>query len=196
MTPDQLRAATGCGEALAIAFCEPLATAIGRWGVLHVPEFLAQIAVESGRLARLQEDLTYRTPERLMQVWPRRFYSREVALPFVNNPQGLAEFVYGGRMGNIAPGDGWKYRGRGLKQLTGRNNYAAYQEASSVSVLDKPDLLLDPVWAADSAAWFWWANNLDQIADDTQALTRKINGGLTGLAERMQLTALAREAFA
>jgi putative chitinase len=163
---------------------------------MRIPEFLAQIAVESSRLSRLQEDLTYKTPERLMAVWPRRFYSREVAMPFVNNPHGLAELVYGNRMGNFAPGDGWKYRGRGLKQLTGKTNYKAYQDDSNVSVVERPDLLLDPVYAADSAGWFWYANKCDYIADDTHELTRKINGGLTMLAERIAMTAAARSALA
>lgn len=196
MTPEQLVNATNCTRAAAIAFASPIAVSIRRWGVASVAEFVAQMAVESARFSRLQENLFYRTPERLMAVWPKRFPSREAALPYVANPEALANHVYGQRMGNTQPGDGWRFRGRGLKQLTGRNNYAAYQEATGVHVVDTPDLLLDPVFAADSAGWFWRANRLDAVADDTEELTRRINGGRTGLADRIALTELAREVLA
>lgn len=195
MNAGQLQAATGCTGAAALAFLGPLTTAIGRWGVLRVPEFLAQIAVESKSLKSLQEDLHY-SARRLTEVWPTRFPSLAAAQPYAGNPEALANKVYGGRMGNNAPGDGWRYRGRGLKQLTGKENYAAYQTASGVPVLTTPDLLFDPVHAADSAAWFWFANGCDALADDTAALTKRINGGLTGLAQRQSFTAKAREAFA
>lgn len=196
MTPDQLRSATGCTQAAAIAFASPLTVAIRRWGVKRIPEFLGQIAVESARLSRLKENLYYITPERLTAVWPSRFRTVAEATPYLRNPEKLANLVYAGRMGNVQPGDPWKFVGRGLKQLTGRTNYTAYQLASDVPVLVEPDKLCDPVFAADSAAWFWTANGCDLIADDTEALTRRINGGLTGLNERIQLTALAREALA
>lgn len=196
MTPDQLKQATGCSQAAAVAFSQPLTTAIRNWNIKRVPEFIGQIAVESGRLSRLIENLHYTTPERLMQVWPSRFRTVAEATPFLRNPEKLANLVYGGRMGNVQPGDGWRFIGRGLKQLTGRANYQAYQLASGVMVLVDPDKLLDPVYAADSAGWFWSTNNCDQIAHDSEALTRRINGGLNGLRERIQLTALAREVFA
>jgi len=196
VTPDQLRTATGCTQAAAIAFASPLTVAIRRWGVKRVPEFIGQIAVESARLSRLKENLYYITPERLMQVWPSRFRTVAEASPYLRNPQKLANLVYGGRMGNIQPDDGWRFIGRGLKQLTGRNNYTAYQLASDVPVLLDQDKLCDPVFAADSAAWFWSVNGCDMIADNTEELTRRINGGLTALNERIQLTALARETLA
>lgn len=188
--------ATGCTRAASIAFASPITSAIGRWGVVRVPEFLGQIAVESGRLSRLVENLYYITPERLMQVWPSRFRTIAEATPYLKNPEKLANLVYSGRMGNVQPGDGWRFIGRGLKQLTGRANYQAYQLASEVPVLVDPNKLLDPVFAADSAGWFWSANKCDEIAHDPEALTRRINGGLHGLRERIQLTALAREVFA
>jgi len=196
MTPEQLRQATGCTQAAAIAFASPLTVAMRRWGVTRAAEFVGQIAVESGQLSRLVENLNYTTPERLMAVWPRRFPTRDSALPFVREPEALANLVYGGRMGNVQPGDGWRFRGRGLKQLTGRNNYQAYQLASDIPVLVDPDVLLNPTFAADSAAWFWSANGCEAIADNVEELTRRINGGLTGLQDRIQLTALAREALA
>jgi putative chitinase len=195
MTPEQLRAATGCTETLLIAFAAPIAKAISRWNVKRVPEFLAQISVESSKLSRLQESLFYTTPERLMNVWPSRFPTRDIALQFVRQPQALANYVYQGRMGNVQPGDGWRFRGRGLKQLTGRANYQDYQLEANVPVLTNPDMLLDPTWAADSAGWFWNTRKCDSLADDLEQLTRKINGGLTGLDDRRRATSLAREAF-
>ena len=90
-------------------------------------------------------------------------------------------------MGNVGPDDGWRYRGRGLKQLTGRDNYAAYGRAACVRAEDDPDMLLEPRYAADSAGWFWHANGLSRFADtgDVRGLTRRVNGGETGLAERV-----------
>jgi len=193
MTPDELQAATGCTQAAAVAFARPLTDAIRKWNVKRIAEFVGQIAVESGRLSRLQENLNYTTPERLTQVWPSRFPDVASALPFVRNPEALANKVYQGRMGNVQPGDGWRFRGRGLKQLTGRDNYQAYQLAADVPVLVDPDKLLDPVWAADSAAWFWSANGCDALASDAEALTRRINGGLTGLRDRQIAMAKAAQ---
>lgn len=196
MTPAQLRLATGCSECASVAFANPLTVAIRRWEIRHVAAFLGQVAVESAKLSRLEENLNYTKPERLMAVWPRRFTTVESALPYVKNAEALANLVYGGRMGNTLHGEGWKYRGRGLKQLTGKDNYAAYQDSTGVQVLDKPELLLSPAYAADSAGWFWHQNKCDAIADDVEALTRRINGGLTGLQERIKLTELARGALA
>jgi len=196
MTAEQLQRATGCGRAVAVAFSGPIAATIQRWGVKRAAEFVAQMAVESALFTRLEENLTYTTPERLMAVWPRRFPTAEAAQPYVRNPQDLANFVYSNRMGNTQYGDGWRFRGRGLKQLTGRNNYTDYQDATGVRAVDSPDILLDPVFAADSAGWFWQANGCDALAGDVEALTRRINGGLTGIEQRVELTDLARGAFA
>lgn len=204
MNLSQLQAATGATEAVALVFLDPLIVTVKRWSVEHVPEFLAQISVESDRLRRLQENLNYTTPERLVQVFGRRYFPTvDSARPYLRDPVKLANYVYDDRnparinkLGNVRDGDGWRYRGRGLKQLTGGNNYAAYQAATDVPVLADPDLLLDPIIAADSAGWFWHANHCDALARDTLALTRRVNGGLNGLDMREKLTALAREAFA
>jgi putative chitinase len=158
--------------------------------------FLAQLAHESSRFQRLEENMRY-SAKRLTQVWPSRFRTLEAALPFANNPEALANNVYANRMGNVNPGDGWRYRGRGLKQLTGRNNYKAYQAASGVAVLTSPDLLLQPPHAADSGAWFWRTVNGNVFADrkDWGGLTRVINGGVIGLADRIALTHRALRAL-
>ncbi|EZI22716.1 glycoside hydrolase family 19 protein, partial [Pseudomonas extremaustralis] len=100
-----------------------------------------------------------------------------------------ANVVYADRMGNAGPGDGWKYRGRGLIQVTGKTNYAACGEALGLDLINQPELLERPQYAAMSAAWFWSANGLNTLADagDLTKITRRINGGLTGQADRQAL---------
>jgi putative chitinase len=156
--------------------------------------FLAQVLVESSELRHLQEALGY-TPQRLRQVWPQRFPTDDVARRYSHNPTALANYIYANRMGNgdEASGDGWRYRGRGLIQLTGRDNYAAFAGATRVDALANPDLVLEPQGAALSAAWFWQSKGLNELADkaagdqaDAQfvLITRRINGGTVGLDER------------
>ena len=158
--------------------------------------FLAQVLVESAALRQVEEALSY-SLARLRVVWPQRFPSDELAAPFAHAPQRLANHVYAGRMGNgdEASGDGWNYRGRGLIQLTGRDNYAALAKALSIDTLNTPDLLLRPAGAALSAAWFWQSHHLNELADlSTGAdadgdrhfvdITRRVNGGTNGLDER------------
>ncbi|MCP2234048.1 MULTISPECIES: glycoside hydrolase family 19 protein [Erwinia] len=104
--------------------------------------------------------------------------------------KGEEDIVYGNRYGNNANGDGWKYRGRGLKQLTFRWNYIACGEDLGLDLEEKPELLLDPINAACSAGWFWKNNNCNYFADrnDISGLTRRINGGFNGLKLRTQHT--------
>jgi putative chitinase len=147
--------------------------------------FLAQIAFESQRFSRVEENMSY-SAKRLMAVWPRRFPTIEFAQQYAHNPQKLANFVYGGRMGNTAPNDGWKYRGRGLKQLTGCDNYTLATKdllpILGVNYVQNPDAVAQPVHAAWTAAWFWSVNGLNSIADsgNYERVTRIINGGLIG----------------
>jgi putative chitinase len=145
-------------------------------------KFLAQISYESQRLTKTEENLSY-SAKRLTQVWPSRFPTIEAATPYARNPQALAEKVYGGRMGNRKPGDGWLYRGRGLKMLTGFNNYAAAEDGLGMLLTgDNANRVAKPEGAAWTAAWFWFSNNCNSIADgdDLALLTRTINGGLIG----------------
>ncbi len=193
LTAQQVATCTGATLLRAAYYLPVLNAAMARHGIvqpLHQAAFLAQVGVESGGLTRLEENLNYTTPERLMAVWPTRFRTAADAAPCVRNPQALANKVYANRMGNTLPGDGWRYRGRGLKQLTGKDNYAAYTMACDVDALSNPDLLLQPEHAADSAAWFWVSNGCAELASkrDWTALTRRINGGLTCLADRVALT--------
>ena len=151
--------------------------------------FLAQIAHESGQLSHLSENLNY-SAQRLMQVWPKRFPTMEKAKQYERNPERLANNVYAGRLGNgdEASGDGWSYRGRGLIQLTGRDNYRAAAKGIELPLENEPDLLLQPGPAALSAAWFWKAHGLNELADanaDFGTITKRINGGTVGLNERL-----------
>jgi len=148
--------------------------------------FIGQCAVESANFTRLQENLNY-SAQRLTQVWPSRFPNISMAEPYANNPEKLANFVYAGRMGNLQDGDGWKFHGRGLIQLTGRENYANCGSGVGVDFIDNPDLLLTPKYAALSAGWYWNRKQLNLLADTQEygVMTRRINGGLTGLDERI-----------
>jgi putative chitinase len=156
--------------------------------------FLAQVMVESSELRTCDEALNY-SPERLRQVWPQRFPSDEVAGRYGHNPARLANYVYAGRMGNGGEdsGDGWRFHGRGLIQLTGRDNYKAFMQAMQVDVLSNPDLLLAPANAALSAAWFWESKGLNALADQLdgnqadrqfELITRRVNGGMLALEQR------------
>jgi putative chitinase len=155
--------------------------------------FLAMVATESRELTVLEERLGY-SSGRLVAVWPTRFYvgvpynGKRDANEYAMNGEKLAEFVYGGRMGNRpeGSGDGWKYRGRGPVQLTGSKNYLAAQEATGHYVHDAPDLMLQPAIGAAVSCWYWSANGMDALDDDEdiRAETRRLNGGLTGLGER------------
>ena len=148
--------------------------------------FIGQCAVESANFTRLQENLNY-SAQRLTQVWPSRFPNINMAESYAHSPEKLADFVYAGRMGNLQDGDGWKFHGRGLIQLTGRENYANCGSGVGVDLIDNPDLLLTPQYAALSAGWFWNKKGLNALADTQEygAMTRRINGGLTGLDERI-----------
>ena len=148
--------------------------------------FIGQCAVESANFTRLQENLNY-SAQRLTQVWPSRFPNISMAEPYANNPEKLADFVYAGRMGNLQDGDGWKFHGRGLIQLTGRENYANCGSGIGVDLIDNPDLLLTPQYTVLSAGWYWNKKGLNALADTQEygAMTKRINGGLTGLDERI-----------
>ena len=162
---------------------------------LRVAHFMAQILHESGGLAIQFENLNY-SAGRLPKVWPSRFKPSGALDPsaYANNPQKLANEVYGGRMGNSGPNDGYTYRGRGLLQLTGK---ASYQEATAILRRDNPaapDLVAAPdevigaEWCLAVAAAEWAAKGCNVLADqdDIRRITRAINGGLIGLAERME----------
>ena len=176
-----------------------LGPALDRFGITtkaRLASFLAQTGHESAQFTRLTENLNYTTPKRLMKVWPKRFPTESSALPFVANEMKLANFVYANRLGNggVASGDGFRFRGRGLIQITGRSNYRDAGVALDLELVGNPDLLRQPEHAATSAAWFWNSRGLNALADDRTddsdledfaEITRRINGATVGLNERL-----------
>jgi putative chitinase len=147
--------------------------------------FIGQCAHESNNFKTLEENLNYR-PETLMKVWPSRFPDLQTADKYAHNPQLLANKVYAGRLGNSQENDGWNFHGRGLIQLTGRENYANCGSGLGVDLVGHPDWLLNPQYAALSAGWFWNKKGLNALADtqDLDTMTKRINGGLLGLDDR------------
>lgn len=184
----------------------PLNIAMQRFGVVEPREqaaFLAQVAEESGELTRLEENLRYHA-DRLMAVWPHHFPTLEVAAHYAANPEALANLIYANRFGNgdAESGDGWRYRGRGLIQVTFHDNYRDFGNAiGDPSVLQSPEKLAgDKQYAALSAAWFWRAHNLNRLADtgtpqDFDSISRTINGGDTGRVTRLQYWGRALKAL-
>jgi len=199
ITEQQLAAMLSTSDAAtrAALWTEPLNQGMARMEIdrpLRQAAFLAQVLLESSEFRQLQESLNY-SVARLREVWPKRFPSDEVAVQYAQQPEKLANRVYADRMGNgdEASGDGWRYRGRGLIQLTGRENYARFANAAGIDALGQPDLLAGPPGAVLSAAWFWHSRGLNELADRTQGpdgnaafveLTTRINGGVNGLAQR------------
>jgi putative chitinase len=161
--------------------------------------FLAIVGHETGQLLLVEENLDYDAAG-LVATWPKLFDAVK-ARAYARNPEKIANYVYAGRMGNgdEASGDGWKYRGRGLIQLTGKDNYAAatkgmYALPMGVDFVDNPALLATPEYAAYSAAWFWDSNGLNRLADGLdnptkeyetfKGLTKRVNGGYIDLSDR------------
>lgn len=158
--------------------------------------FIAQIAHESGQLRSLSENLNYGA-DGLMKTWPSRFPTRELALQYARQPEKIANKVYANRMGNgdEASGDGYRYRGAGLIQLTGKDNQAACAKQFGISPAAMGDWLRTPEGASRSAAWFWKTHGCNEMADKgfTERITKVINGGLNGQAERLAFYSAANQ---
>jgi putative chitinase len=150
--------------------------------------FIGQCGHESNNFKTLEENLHYRA-ETLMRVWPSRFPDMATAEKYANNPEMIANKVYGGRadLGNTEDGDGWRFAGKGLIQLTGRSNVTVCGNALGQPFAEHPELLLEPEWACMSAGWFWNKKNLNALADteDWTTMTKRINGGVIGLDDRI-----------
>lgn len=179
-----------------------LAEACERFGIdtpLRMAGFLAQCSHESCGFRVTKENLNYGA-QALLSVFPKYFNAGEAAA-YARQQERIANRIYANRMGNgpEASGDGWKHRGRGFIQLTGKNNYRAFSEAiENPSILENPDVVAEPEFAALSAAWFWSKNGLNQLADakDIVAMTKRINGGTIGLDQRTKLYEKALKVFA
>lgn len=166
-------------------------------GEAELPDFLSQILHESSMLERLEENLYYTTPERLVLVWPLRFKTPADARPYLRSPEALANRVYGGRMGNTAPGSGWRNRGSGIIQITGADNLRAVQQATGVPVYDHPELLRVASAEALRVVIAWWEGHVpDVFMGNPRKVTRAVNGGENGLKDRIALANRASEVLA
>lgn len=176
---------------------DPLNSTFERWGITSLNQqaaFIGQCGHECGNFKVLEENLNY-SAQALMKLWPKRFPTLEIANAYARNPKKIANKVYADRMGNRdeASGDGYRFRGRGCIQLTGHANYFHASEAIGVDFVMQPDLVATPMYAALTAGWFWATHGCNQLADaqNWTGLTRKINGGVIGLADRVVHTQLA-----
>ena len=151
--------------------------------------WIAQCGHESNGFNDLSENLNY-SASALRKLWPKRFPTDEIANAYARQPEKIANRAYADRMGNGPEdsGDGWRFRGRGLIQLTGRDCYTAFTAALGVDCINHPSLLSDPRWAALSAGWFWETRKLNVLSDrcDIMAVTKAINGGSHGIIDRQR----------
>jgi putative chitinase len=148
--------------------------------------FIGQCMHESGGFKFLKENLNY-SAKALMATWPSRFPDMDTAEKFERQPEKIAGKVYNGRMGNISPEEAAAFIGRGLIQLTGKDNYMAFGEAIGEDLVSNPQLVEQPRYAALSAGWFWNKRGLNALADvmDVETMSKRINGGTIGMADRI-----------
>ncbi len=173
-----------------------LADILPKYGITtprRVAHFMSQCAHESNNFRSLEENLNY-SADALARVFPRYFGAgKRDAAAYARNPEKIANYVYmdefrTAKMGNVNPGDGWKFRGRGLEQLTGRDNYTRFGKSVGMTAEQAADYVATEKGAVESACWFWDTNKLNTIADtdDVVLMTRRINGGNIGLEDRQQ----------
>jgi len=191
MTLDEFKQATGATD----DWYPHVVRALRGFTPLQVAHWLAQVGHESGGFKRLTENLNY-SAEGLRSTWPSRFNAQNAA-DYARQPEKIANYVYGARLGNSQAGDGWKYRGRGLIQLTGRENYRKAGEALGLPLEGDPDLATSPHVAAQIAVWYWETRNINRFADrdDVLAVTRSVNGGTNGIDDRRARTERAKKAL-
>lgn len=213
LTPELLSLSTGCSLDIANKFCPYLVAILPTFEITtlnRLTAFLAQTSHETAGFTKLEENLNY-SADGLANIWPNRYASKSsqnglydknkvgrylpnpLALKLARKPLNIANNVYANRMGNgnEASGDGWKYRGKGLIQLTGKANHVMLTLNTGIDFIKEPDLLLQPCFAVISAGWFWKENNLNQLADreDIEGVSKTINGGSIGLSKRLELYA-------
>ena len=186
MELDQLKA-LGLGE----QWLEPLNETFEKYDI-STPKrqacFLGQTMHESGNFKFTRENLNY-SAKALMATWPSRFPDIDIATQYERQPEKIANKVYSGRMGNTEEDDGARFIGRGLIQVTGKENYTHCGEALGVDLIANPHLLEEPRYAALSAGWFWNKKGLNALADEGtkdsfDVMTKRINGGLLGVDDR------------
>lgn len=183
-------------------YVDPLNDVCDYYEITHTPQrlaaFLAQISHESGGFNFVVENLNYGA-KGLMTTFKKYFPTEELAKQYERKPQMIANRVYANRMsnGDEASGDGFKFRGRGLIQLTGRHNYTKFAEALEISLEECVEYMETPAGACSSAGWFWDNNNLNRFCDNNDfiGLTKRINGGTIGLADRQHHYEIALKAL-
>ena len=185
----QLVAILGCTAAVEAKYLDVINATCEKFSIntkLRLAAFIAQVGHESGRLSVTVENLNY-SSDGLLKTFSTRF-NTSTANSYARNPEKIANLVYASRMGNgnEVSGDGWKYRGRGLIQCTGKSNYDAYSQVAGFNAVGNPDALAEPTHAAMSAGWFWNSKGLNSYADrsDFTGVTQRVNGGQNGAADR------------
>ena len=210
LTSEQIAKSTGCTLLRAGRWTDALNKAMEKFSI-NTPErqaaFLSQLGHETAGLSLVEENLNYST-DGLMKVFSKYFASRTAAEQYARKPERIANLVYSGRMGNgdEASGDGWKYRGRGPIQLTGKTNYREAGRALGFDLVANPELVADPEVGSLIAAWFWSRSNLNKYADrkDNITISKIINTGspsspasrVVGLQDRMRQYEAAYKALA
>lgn len=188
-------------------YCEALHQAMSECGIdtaARACAFLAQVGHESAQLNRIEENLNY-SAQALRKVFPKYFRTPQEASSYAHHPERIANRVYANRMGNGGEesGDGWKFRGRGLIQITGRDNYVSMSALMGKDLTVWPDALLMPLDACRSAALWWKTNGLNSLADKLvsderktfETITKRVNGGLNGLEDRWAIYLRAKSAI-
>lgn len=206
ITVEQLLQVVPKARDMAATLVPELTISMPAYGIDSPPRiaaFIAQLSVESAQFTRLVENLNY-SAQRLAAVWPNRFSDGKgqpnaLALQLGGNPEAIANSVYADRLGNgpTNSGDGWRYRGRGLLQVTGRDNYRKVGVALPLDLEATPEWLEQPRYACQSAACFWADHGLNDLADrgDFKTITLRINGGLNGYDERVKVWELAKRVW-
>ncbi|EDN4425248.1 glycoside hydrolase family 19 protein [Salmonella enterica subsp. enterica serovar Kentucky] len=212
LTLPQFQRAAGLSLVMAQRWFEPLSKAAAEFQIntpARLSAFIAQTGHESTSFSRLSENLYYTDAERVARIFRSGFDNNKngviepaeiaFARAYTRNPEKLANRAYAGRGGNgdEASGDGWRFRGRGLIQVTFRDNYFRCGKALGLDLIATPDLLLEYVNAARSAAWYWQTNGCNELADkgDFLAVTRRINPPAEGQADRLARLEVARAAL-
>ncbi|CAK8711097.1 Glycoside hydrolase [Candidatus Electrothrix laxa] len=183
-------------------FTQALDTELLRFKIntpLRVAQFIAQVAVESASFNLTEEDLNY-SADRLRKIFSKYFPTKTLAEQYAHKPEKIANRVYANRIGNgdEKSGDGWRYRGRGLIQLTGKENYIACGKAIEQPLQMKPDIVsTDPYIAVMTCCWYWNSKDLNRYADqdNVKTITKKINGGYHGLDQRKAFLNKAKKIF-
>lgn len=193
MSPNQFQRAAGISAELAARWFKPITDAMAEFGIVTPTQqamFIAQTGHESNGFTRLAESFNY-TPAALLSTFGSRISKDQAALlgRTADHParqEAIANLVYQGRYGNKLPGDGWKFRGHGLIQVTFLDNHKACGKALGLDLVANPDLLLVDINAARSAGWYWQSRNINQVAADIREATRRINPALHALDQRRE----------